>query len=27
MPTVESYAQGAPCWIDLVTTDVDAARA
>lgn len=27
MSITESYAQGAPCWIDLVTTDVEAARA
>ncbi|RFA16941.1 hypothetical protein B7R22_01120 [Subtercola boreus] len=26
MSFVESYVQGAPCWIDLVTTDVDSAR-
>ncbi|RFA23552.1 VOC family protein [Subtercola boreus] len=27
MSIVEKYPQGAPCWIDLITTDVDGARA
>ncbi|WP_434615698.1 VOC family protein [Arthrobacter sp. A5] len=27
MPTVDSYAQGTPCWVDLSSTDVDGARA
>ncbi|RFA07934.1 hypothetical protein B7R54_00930 [Subtercola boreus] len=26
MSTVEGYAQGVPCWIDLITSDVDSAR-
>lgn len=26
MSTVESYHQGVPCWVDLVTPDVDSAR-
>jgi uncharacterized protein len=26
MPTITKYAPGAPCWAELVTTDVEAAR-
>jgi uncharacterized protein len=26
MPTIVNYAPGTPCWAELVTTDVDAAR-
>ncbi len=26
MPTVDSYAQGTPCWVDLSSTDVEGAR-
>lgn len=26
MSTVESYTQGVPCWVDLITPDVEAAR-
>ena len=26
MSTVQSYRQGTPCWVDIITPDVDAAR-
>ena len=27
MPVFDKYAQGTPCWVDLATTDLDAAKA
>lgn len=27
MPTVESYTQGTPCWVDLASTDVEGSKA